>query len=451
MPLSVNEFIKKPKYFKPFLKKLETNDFLLEGDLGVFSFDLKDPTNIRLFELIKNMNVDAVELLIYDKDTKKYKNFKGSVNGKKGEAPFSKIHKSNVSGITLKGQKSDNKDDLAECGVVYYLDMFLNTKLTDIKFYTDAQVKNTRTKTPLDSVKIFLFENPDWDKACKDAAKCILNEIILKQNLRNYEFHHKTDIFNDLKKQGKQLTKLAEDKWNPGDFFLVKPTYKIKSYKTYQELNKEINAFDNIIPISLKKSAKEALGGSYALNNLSGNYGLPNFKSIKYKSFDDNFFKFFKECMVELKKHKNSDIIRVRTNNSNLAAIYGEIASNAKAANFFEGFPPSLAFIAMSSKYFNDIMFEVVCNCLSRSPLSSNFYKVSGNHLEVFDSLPSDFKIEYCAVSCDGNADIKWNVKIDGKLWKLQLRSKGSLPQFMLVPQPVSSSSQDKKIQAIKV
>ncbi|AEI88235.1 hypothetical protein [Campylobacter phage vB_CcoM-IBB_35] len=173
--------IKKPKYFKPFLKKLETNDFLLEGDLGVFSFDLKDPINIRLFELIKNMNVDAVELLIYDKDTKKYKNFKGSINGIRGEVPFSKIHKSNVSGITLKGQKSDNKDDLAECGVVYYLDMFLNTKLTDIKFYTETQVKNTRTKTSLDSVKTFLFENPDWDKACKDAAKCILNEINFKK------------------------------------------------------------------------------------------------------------------------------------------------------------------------------------------------------------------------------------------------------------------------------
>lgn len=187
------------------------------------------------------------------------------------------------------------------------------------------------------------------------------------------------------------------------------------------------------------------------MNNLSGNYGLPNFKSIKYKSFDDNFFKFFKDCMIELKKHKNSDVIRIRSNSTTLATIYGEITSNAKAANFFEGFPPSLAFIAMSSEHFNDIIFEVVCNCLSRSPLSSNFYKVSGNHLEIFDSLPSDLKIEYCVISCDGNADIKWNVKIDGKLWKLQLRSKGSLPQFMLVPQPVSSSSQDKKIQAIKV
>ena len=93
MTLSINEFIKKPKYFKPFLKKLETNDFLLDGNQGIFSFDLNDPTNIKLFELIKNMNVDVVEHLIYDNDTKKYKNFKGFINGIQGEIPFNKIHK----------------------------------------------------------------------------------------------------------------------------------------------------------------------------------------------------------------------------------------------------------------------------------------------------------------------------------------------------------------------
>lgn len=451
MTLSINEFIKKPKYFKPFLKKLETNDFLLDGNQGIFSFDLNDPTNIKLFELIKTMNVDAVEHLIYDNDTKKYKNFKGFINGIQGEIPFNKIHKSNVSGTTLNGLKSDNKDDLAECGVVYYLDMFLNTDLTDIKFYTDDQVKNAKTKTPLESVKAFLLKHPDWDKSCSDAAKCILNKIILKKNLRTYEFHHKTDIFNDLKKQGKQLTGLAEDKWNPADLFLVKPTYRVKKYKTYQELNKEINSFDNIIPIDLKKSDCGAFGGSYALNNLSGKYGLPNFKNIKYKSFNDNFFKFFKDCIVKLRKHKNSNIIRVRVDSNNLVDIYKEINSNVKATNFFNGFPPSLAFIASSSNHFNDIIFEVICNCLSRNPLSSNFYKVSGNHLEICDRLPSDLKIEYCVVSCNGDADIKWNVKIDGRLWKLQLRSKGSLPQFILIPHPVNHSNLDKKIQAIKI
>lgn len=451
MILNINEFIKKPKYFKPFLKKLETNDFLLDGNQGIFSFDLKDPTNIKLFELIKTMNVDAVKHLIYDSDTKKYKNFKGSINGIEGEIPFNKIHKSNVSGITLNRQKSDNKNDLAECGVVYYLDMFLNTKLTDIKFYTEDQVKNAKTKTSLESVKAFLLKHPDWDEACKASARCILNEIILKKNLRTYEFHHKTDIFNDLKKQGKRLTGLAEDKWNPADLFLVKPTYRIKKYKTYQELNKEINSFDNIIPVDLKKSDCCAFGGSYALNNLSGKYGLPNFKNIKYKSFDDNFFKFFKECIIKLKNHKNSNIIRARTNNNNLTDIYNEIASNVKATNFFNGFPPSLAFVASSSNHLDDIIFEVICNCLGRNPLSSNFYKVSGNQLEICDCLPSDLKIEYCVVSCNGDADIKWNVKIDGRLWKLQLRSKGSLPQFILIPHAVNYSNLDKKIRDIKI
>ena len=350
-----------------------------------------------------------------------------------------KYSKNNVIYIsTGKGGSSNayggaNIDDLRECGVILWCESILQKKPIDNITEFKYSVCGAKKITPA-VINAFLSENSDWNDSCEKSAKTIMKNIYKT----GYIFHHKDDVFESLKSQGKKLSKLAADKWNPADIFITSKN-NIPTFNDLFALNSEINKFNEILPVSLKKGATDALAGAIALSHFyKGNYP-------RASSFNDKFINQLKSIVRNIgKSSKINKLIQVRkaTKENSFNLIISKIVTNDKLSqSWFKSIPPIIAFledIAKKNINLNDTINKIVQICLSKAPESSNFYKVMGADLEVFNNHPADVKLEKCILSLNGDIDLKMEVSItmddETKKWKLQCRSKGSAPQFILVP-----------------
>lgn len=354
-----------------------------------------------------------------------------------------KYSKNNITYIsTGKGGESNayggaNIDDLRECGVILWCESILQKKslneISEFK-YSICGAKNITPKSILE----FLSKNSDWNESCEKSARTILKNIYKD----GYIFHHKDDVFDSLKSQGKKFSKLAADKWNPADIFITSKKC-IPNFKDLNSLNSEINKFDEILPVSLKKGSLNALGGAIALSHFyKGKY-------IKANSFTDEFIMQLKTSLQNISKSsKLNKFVQVRkvSKENSFDSIISKIQNTSISQSWFKSIPPIVAFLESISK--GDENLESVINkvtqiCLSKAPESSHFYKVMGSELEIFNANPADVKLEKCILSLNGDIDLKMEVSIimdeESKKWKLQCRSKGSAPQFILVPATVGN------------
>lgn len=422
-PFNIKE-IEKIKYCKPFYEIFESSNIFKLVNGKEFTFDKSSKDVLKLMDAFKNVDINTIKSLILD--GKKYVEFDGFIDSKKTKVLFSKISKENVSKFKSNSTNS-NIDDLRECGVCYFLDMLIQK--SSFEKYNPGPKSKLEISTPYSDVKTYLTENPDWKDSCYKSALSVYKNV----KTSGYTIHHKSKEFENLKSQGKKLTKLNPDKWNPADFFLIKDNYNIPTFKSYQELNSSINEFDKIIGISLKKSSDEALYGAFALNNLSNKYGFSNFRIINFSKFDENFKKFLKKELKELQSKSN---ILVRLQDINFDINYTKVSNSNVSNNFFKSVPYCVKFLNefINNKHYDDILYEIVASCLSKLPQSSNFYKVMGSTFEKYENTPFSVKIDKIILSLNGETDIKMLITVDNHKYKLQLRSKGTLPQFMIVP-----------------
>lgn len=354
-----------------------------------------------------------------------------------------KYSKNNITYIsTGRGGESNsyggaNIDDLRECGVILWCESILQNvpvnEVSEFK-YSICGAKNITPKSILE----FLSKNPDWNDSCEKSARTILKNIYKD----GYIFHHKDDVFDSLKLQGKKLSKLASDKWNPADIFITSKK-SIPNFKDLNSLNSEINKFDEILPVSLKKGSLNALGGAIALSHFyKGKY-------IKANSFTDEFVQQLKASLQNISNsNKLNKLVHVRkaTKENSFDEIISRIPNSEISQSWFKSIPPIVAFLEDISKReesLNSVIEKVTQVCLSKAPESSYFYKVMGSEYEIFNSNPADVKLDKCILSLNGDIDLKMEVSItmdeESKKWKLQCRSKGSAPQFILVPATVGN------------
>lgn len=461
MSFSKSEFFKHDgKYLKKFYDLVVASENLLLVDkTTLFKFDLKDKNLGVLLNSISSYldersEVNASKVLLAcgaDLNSQGYKKeFKGvSSDGVEMFITINKIDKSNVSQNSQKGEKvASNKDDICEMGVCYALEAQYLGKHFDV--YEVPKNSKVIGSVPISDVRQFFVDNPSWKKSCISSASAVLKNI----DISNYTIHHKDKIMNSLKTQGYKLSQLAEDKWNPGDFFLIKNTYKLKTYKSWQEINADINKLDEIIPISLKKGENDALHGAYALNNIAKKYNLKSFSSINFKKFDDDYKKYVYEMLKEIQKNADNSIL-ARLDDLNFEKMFKTSQENCTSNNYFKSIPYILEFVryyvSLKEQQKKDLIYEIVSGCFSRFPESSNFYKVEGNTFKCFDHGLGEVKMDLFVLSLNGDIDLKTNVIVEGKTYKLQCRSKGSLPQFTIVPTPVQVSPKDKPINFIKL
>lgn len=323
---------------------------------------------------------------------------------------------------------ASDKTTLQEVGFLVALDMLLDNK-DKLEEYVPSKRMNVVAK--IEDVIAFLDLNPDWFKSSVDGAKVCI-ERFGKSTLMNYSFHHDTNMFNDIRKTGKKLSKLSNlDKWNPSDVYLIKNSLNISltKYKDIIEYNQFIHGNDDIIGISLKKSQKEALHGAISLNVVAKQYNISNF-SVKYNSKNSRFMSDMEKMLKEIKKSKFSNKIFVHSPTGKIKTDLESL--KIESTNYYKSVPVALEFLSKIGNNLENAIKYAIIHAMSMSPLSCGHYKIEGSKFSV---VPEKFTltIDRIRIKLNGNTDTIFDFTFNNKKMKLQLRSKGSLPQFIVI------------------
>lgn len=372
---------------------------------------------------------DSASFAIDDKDSKKikvmpnYETNKGKIQIQAKRNNLNLYFGKGSDNFKISGS-GDDKTTLQEVGYLVLLDMLLSNQ-KDISTYKPT----TRliVKANIENVINFLETNKDWYDSSLSGAKKTISEFGAS-NLKKYNFHHDDDLFNKIRTLGLKISGLSnKDKWNPADVYLIKKwkpdTTNIITFNNYIEKS------GDVIGISLKKSPKEALHGAVALNVIAAEFGFNKF-SAKYKEINDLFVKDMKRYITKLKNHPLKNIMYVTIENKNLTESLKNLKPESK--NYFKSLPPAIEFLSETNENLIDVLKFSIMTAMSISPKSCGHWKLEGGSLSY---QPTDFEIEILKIrlKLNGNTDTIFDFKFNGKQMKLQLRSKGSLPQFIII------------------
>lgn len=319
------------------------------------------------------------------------------------------------------------KTVLQEVGVLVYLDTILEN-IKELENYKPS--KRLSISAKIEDVIEFLQSDETWDKACKQSAETIYKNF--GSSLKNYTFHHDDNLFNTIRKIGKELSGLSNfDKWNPSDIYLVKKwnpdTSNIIAYNNYVFNEKTLD----VIGISLKKGEKEALHGAIALNVVNKKFGKPSL-SVKFNKKDEKFVNEMTKLLLKIKQNKFADKIYCHTNGKK---TFTDSLNNIviTSPNYFKSIPVTLEFLANAGDDLEDILKFAALSAMSISPNSCTYYKVEGNKLSIVPAGKSSIEIKRLRIKLNGDTDCIADYVYNNNQYKLQIRSKGSLPQFIVV------------------
>lgn len=361
-----------------------------------------------------------------------------------------------------------NIDDAREIGVGVCTCLILNnvskSDFLDSK-YNNSVFKNLETSANLDKVFKFLILEPEKFEAAWNCGETIINNFkkFTKEPISNFIIHHKTKEFNEIKRIGKNLSKLNEDKWNPADlFFILKNSSilnKLSKYKNYQEYNDYIGGNTDIIGVSLKESREGALHGAVSGQQfckfLIGDQSFARIQKINAKKYNDNLPKVVHEFFKKLKKISN--IVDVKVLVKDIKNPEDQMISVMKQAgqgldvktsknkplssNYFTSISGCLAVYSELFDY-SEYKLEKLTNIFklafeyAESKLSQScpYEKILGKEYEHMGNEPAVAKIENICIPCDGESQFIVNLTYNGHTYKFQLRSKNTTPQFIVVP-----------------
>lgn len=369
-----------------------------------------------------------------------------------------------------------NIDDARELGVAICSVLIYN-RISKSQFlednYNKKIFKQIKTPTDIDKVVEFLKLVPEKFDICWNCGNAIVKNFgkITFLDFDRYTIHHKTKRFNDIKNHGSKLANLNQDKWNPADLFFIKKNNKISDklkLKSIFRFNNYISSNYEVIGISLKESESGALHGSISgrsfLSNLIGPGIISSIKSRVPKKFNNNFkkevetffknSKFFSSKGIKIRflanenpKEELLDLLERFSQNSNLKTADGKAISS----NFFISISESIVIfneIFKEAKKSTDsvkslteifkLIYQFTSSQLSKS---CGYEKVMGTTWHhVQNKEIKKFSVDGIYIPCDGETQIL-TTTVEGKKYTLQLRSKGSNPQFILLAKDFNNSS----------
>ena len=371
-----------------------------------------------------------------------------------------------------------NIDDARELGVAICAVLIYN-RISKSQFlednYNKKIFKQIKTPTDIDKVIEFLKLVPEKFDICWNCGNTIVKNFdkITFLDFNRYTIHHKTKRFNDIKNHGSKLANLNQDKWNPADLFFIKKNNKISDklkLKSIFRFNNYISSNYEVIGISLKESESGALHGSISgrsfLSNLIGPGIISSIKSRVPEKFNNSFkkevetffknLKFFSSKGIKVRflakenpKEELLDLLERFSQNSNLKTADGKAISS----NFFISISESIVIfneIFKEAKKSTDpvkslteifkLIYQFTSSQLSKS---CGYEKVMGTTWHrVQNKEIKKFSVDGIYIPCDGETQILTTTTIvENKKYTLQLRSKGSNPQFILLAKDFNNSS----------
>ena len=371
-----------------------------------------------------------------------------------------------------------NIDDARELGVAICAVLIYN-RISKSQFlednYNKKIFKQIKTPTDIDKVIEFLKLVPEKFDICWNCGNTIVKNFdkITFLDFNRYTIHHKTKRFNDIKNHGSKLANLNQDKWNPADLFFIKKNNKISDklkLKSIFRFNNYISSNYEVIGISLKESESGALHGSISgrsfLSNLIGPGIISSIKSRVPEKFNNSFkkevetffknLKFFSSKGIKIRflakenpKEELMDLLKRFSQNSNLKTADGKAISS----NFFISISESIVIfneIFKEAKKSTDpvkslteifkLVYQFTSSQLSKS---CGYEKVMGTTWHrVQNKEIKKFSVDGIYIPCDGETQILTTTTIvENKKYTLQLRSKGSNPQFILLAKDFNNSS----------
>lgn len=340
-----------------------------------------------------------------------------------------------------------------EAGVVIWLDL-LSRGLDELPETAGEITQLYQSKVPAEAALEFLHGNDKWNKDCKDTAKSIIKEL---GPITRWNVHHGDKIYNDLRSKGSALSGAGQDRWNPADIILVaknlkayNQAMKCEDIANYNQYFADLHG--DIIGISLKGS--NALHGSAGISSLRNNPVvddiLKSWKPLALtdKDFDRDFGDHLSESGITkvgrlLNALKKKNICKGYNVPAGMKSIR-DIVGSWEGLNMLwrRSYPFSLSMInAVKSKSdLNTVIFYGLQYALSRIDMvSAPFWKaIAGKPMVKFDSCPSinDFELIGIRVPLNGSASVVFDISLQEKKYKLQLRAKNgnSPPQFIINP-----------------
>ena len=370
-----------------------------------------------------------------------------------------------------------NIDDARELGVAICAVLIYN-RISKSQFlednYNKKIFKQIKTPTDIDKVIEFLKLVPEKFEICWNCGNTIVKNFdkITFLDFDRYTIHHKTKRFNDIKNHGSKLANLNQDKWNPADLFFIKKNNKISDklkLKSIFRFNNYISSNYEVIGISLKESESGALHGSISgrsfLSNLIGPGIISSIKSRVPEKFNNSFkrevetffgnLKFFSSKGIKIRflakenpKEELLDLLERFSQNSNLKTADGKAISS----NFFISISESIVIFneifkeakksSDSVKSLTEIFKLVYQFTSSQLSKSCGYEKVMGTTWHrVQNKEIKKFSVDGIYIPCDGETQILTTTIVENKKYTLQLRSKGSNPQFILLAKDFNNTS----------
>lgn len=370
--------------------------------------------------------------------------------------PLSKFKKTKEFGSTFGGPAENHKTNLQESGVAIILDMMIQSGSdsdVDLRNYTPSD--KLKIAPSVDAVIEFLEGNDSWMVNCTESARAIATHLGETHNLSNYEIHQGTPLVKAIKALGAKLagmgSRVSGDKWNPSDIFLI------REYNPTPEDTKDVVSFNNyihshasnapVIGISLKKD--ESLHGSFSLNNAIKGLGANITIAIPNREIGDESIDYIGGLVKKVvSKHRSdsrfffqsalkSDYTKLAGIVSSMPTRLVDILANLKAIgqglgqNYIISITPSLQFLAGVDDIDAAISYAALV-AMSIDPRSCPHYKVQGANLEEMGTH-MEIVLTAVRIKLNGDNDVIFDITANGVPLKLQLRSKGSLPQFIII------------------
>lgn len=332
--------------------------------------------------------------------------------------------------LSLKTSGS-NKTELQEVAVLLYLD----NDLKRLDNYVPSKNLNVKNPRVVEDTLTFLRNNKDWDESTSSCAFLIAKQF---PKYKQYELHRGSDLFNEIKRKGSKLSGINADKWNPSDIFLIKNSSNvlkmINDIDNIMDYNNYISQFDDVIGISLKKGEREALHGSISLDNVIKTSALGQKLNI-----NDDFDIIKENLKLQLNQIKSSpmaDLVFLsKTVSKNINDNIDNL--NPSSSNFKKSLPLGIEFLTRICNNIdktNETIKYAYLTAVSKHPLSCSYYKADDGHIKLFNNKNNfDFKLEKIIIPLNGDTNVIFLLSINNEPIKLQLRSKGSKPQFMVI------------------
>jgi hypothetical protein len=205
-------------------------------------------------------------------------------------------------------------------------------------------------------------------------------------------------------------------------------------YNNIKSYNKYIGENNDVIGISLKKNAYESLHGSYSLFHLAKEYDIK--LTEPRQIFDSCSKKLMYNYFKKIQKHLKFPCF-VYEYKEGLCAIQQIQQIQPRSKNFTKSILPSFEFLSIVAENDLDLGNIIKFALLTSMGISQNscsHYKAEGCKITVISNIyKPEIEIERVRIKINGETDTIFDIKINGVCAKLQLRSKGSLPQFIYI------------------